>query len=638
MSGSDAKSVGGAVKEFQDMFNGDVPEEALRKWLSQFHASEQESIRPLLAHFRYYSSSRVFELLKVLHTKLVQDYKISPTDTWFVPYGYVAKSGSAIAYFYRRQNSLPQNRFVSAVDLTADALEHARAVVFLDDFIGSGQDVVRLWNEVVKPLRASNPNCQFIFGCIVGYESGIEHALAETQITIVAAETIPRSEQPFEQDSVVYRDPEERARAEEILLEYGARLSPNQPLGYGGTQALVGFFFSTPNNTLPIFWSTEGDWNPLLPHGESLRDPNLIIGPPPGLPRETVLRDPRRSLVELEALQAYDIETETAIRIFREFQSTNIFLVLAPIIHDLGISAEVFGHLISLFRKLAYAVHEKEPVCTSIMLPSQEAVDKIAAPFFSAREGLTIADEAEVETLAHLVNGLDGAVIICPDGRVIGDSLFPYRAAPHDTFLPKRYSAAAAASRRSGALLTLFAGDGRIVIFYRGTRILSHRNATWHIHSQALDNALVKLETDLGLPQSIVANVLRIAFEMADQGYGALFTIGDEDAVLALADPANASYGKWGIHNVQDIDIRPVISLAKQDGATIISTDGEVVQGMAFLRPPAGTVAEQEIGKGSRHDTAAKMSAATRAVTTAVSVDGRISLYREGKLVFKIMG
>lgn len=620
-------------------FNGDVPDEALQNWLKQFNPSEQESIKPLLTHFRYYSSNLVFELLKTLHNKLVQNYRISPEHTWFVPFGYVAKSGSAIAYFYRRHNNLPQNRFIAAEDLGSIPLKDISAVVFLDDFIGSGHDAVRLWNKVVAPLKARAANCQFIFACIVGYESGIKYASSRTPLSIVVAEIIPRSEQPFEEDSVIYPSTEERVRAREIVQKYGSRLASKEPLGYGGTQGLVGFFFSTPNNTLPIFWSTQGNWLPLLPHGESLRDPNLLIGPPPGLSEETVLRDPRRSVIELEQLQVYDITPEIAVRIFGEFQSTSIFLVLAPIIHNLDMSNEVFGHLMNLLRKLEYAMHEKEPICSAIMFPSSKANCALFdQPFVAARESLTIADEAEVEALAHLVDGFDGTVVIHPDGRVIGNILYPAPLAPPDVFLPKRYWAATAASQSSNGLLILFAGEGRITLFYRGIRVLSHRNATWHIHSQAFDRALTKIESEHGLSHLIVSNVLKIAFEMSDLGYGALFTIGDEEPVLALSDVPKSDYVRWRTSNVQDLDKRPIITLAKQDGATIISTNGQVLRGMVFLRPPAGTKAEEEIGKGSKHDTAAKMSAATKAVTVAVSVDGRISLYSRGKLVFKMMG
>jgi DNA integrity scanning protein DisA with diadenylate cyclase activity len=49
-------------------------------------------------------------------------------------------------------------------------------------------------------------------------------------------------------------------------------------------------------------------------------------------------------------------------------------------------------------------------------------------------------------------------------------------------------------------------------------------------------------------------------------------------------------------------------------------------------------MAEEEVGKGSKHSTAAKISKVTEAACIAVSVDGRITVYSEGKVLFKMMG
>jgi DNA integrity scanning protein DisA with diadenylate cyclase activity len=81
-----------------------------------------------------------------------------------------------------------------------------------------------------------------------------------------------------------------------------------------------------------------------------------------------------------------------------------------------------------------------------------------------------------------------------------------------------------------------------------------------------------------------------------------------------------------------------IIGLMSQDGATIISADGAIVQGMTFLRPPVGTAAQEEVGRGSKHSTAAKISSATAALSVAVSVDGRVTLYSGGEVKLKVMG
>ena len=58
---------------------------------------------------------------------------------------------------------------------------------------------------------------------------------------------------------------------------------------------------------------------------------------------------------------------------------------------------------------------------------------------------------------------------------------------------------------------------------------------------------------------------------------------------------------------------------------------------MTFLRPRADVEAEIEVGKGSKHSTAAKTSAITNALCITVSQDGPITAYSKGKVALKII-
>jgi DNA integrity scanning protein DisA with diadenylate cyclase activity len=49
-------------------------------------------------------------------------------------------------------------------------------------------------------------------------------------------------------------------------------------------------------------------------------------------------------------------------------------------------------------------------------------------------------------------------------------------------------------------------------------------------------------------------------------------------------------------------------------------------------------VAVEEVGKGSKHSSAAKISKISEAIVFAVSVDGRITLFSHGEHALKRMG
>jgi len=240
--------------------------------------------------------------------------------------------------------------------------------------------------------------------------------------------------------------------------------------------------------------------------------------------------------------------------------------------------------------------------------------------------------------MAQLVNGLAGAVVATPDGRVAGVVLYPAGKNGVDALLPPRYRGAALASQSSDALCFVFLGSGRIQVFFRGQRILSYRKAAWHLQLQDFTRGLAVLAKEHSIHASVLDAVMRIALLLADGGKGTLLTVGDHEGVLTLSDPPMTAHMRFPPFRLGVVPDEMITGLMAQDGATIISADGTVRQSMTFLRPPVGTEAEEEVGRGAKHSTAAKISQATQCVAIAVSVDGRVTLYGKGAVRLKIMG
>ena len=310
-----------------------------------------------------------------------------------------------------------------------------------------------------------------------------------------------------------------------------------------------------------------------------------------------------------------------------------------PILQELAMPDKVLASLLTVLRALSHAEHEREAVRASLLFPGVDGAGFASQlEFCTHAEGLTIADTEEVALLAGMGNGFDGALVVHPDGRVYGTAFFSDASPPQDPMLPNRYWLVANASAEAAGLLILFAGEGDISLFHRGMRVLSHRQGTWHIHANTFDVALQEVESNGGPPCAVLSDALRLAFRLADQGSGALFTVGDHQAVLALATEPKADYVDWSSLNVADGDYRPLLAVARQDGATVIGAEGQIVKGMVYLHPPADTGACEEFISGSKHDTAAKVSAATRAATVAVSVNRRVSVFFGGNRLFRVIG
>jgi hypothetical protein len=258
------------LTEFTVPFDGDISDSAISEWLQQFQPDERKPINKLIPAFKYYSYKTINVMLRSLHEKVLSSVRLS-SKILYVPLGYIAKSGDIFAHLYRKENNLTTRSFLDITELTPTNLRSYDVIVFLDDLICTGGQAEKFWNQLQLILNKENAP-QIILAVAVGFESGLKHVKASTGFKVIVADLVKESDMPFSESSMVFESKSEQKNARDIAEKYGWMLCPKHPLGYNCSQALIGFFYATPNNTLPIFWSTN-NWKPLLPHGgESVKE------------------------------------------------------------------------------------------------------------------------------------------------------------------------------------------------------------------------------------------------------------------------------------------------------------------------------------------------------------------------------
>ena len=143
----------------------------------------------------------------------------------------------------------------------------------------------------------------------------------------------------------------------------------------------------------------------------------------------------------------------------------------------------------------------------------------------------------------------------------------------------------------------------------------------------------------------VLESLIELAVEIAREGregrrIGTLFTLGDEQAVLAksrslILDPL---FGHpEPMRHLNDPNLRGTIKeLAQLDGAFVVSGDGVILSACRYLDATASKV-EVPLGLGSRHIAAANISAVTNAVGIVVSESSVVRLFCHGKLVGEII-
>src|SRR5579864_5695209 len=143
----------------------------------------------------------------------------------------------------------------------------------------------------------------------------------------------------------------------------------------------------------------------------------------------------------------------------------------------------------------------------------------------------------------------------------------------------------------------------------------------------------------------VLQTLIELAVEIAREGregrrIGTLFTLGDEQAVLAksralILDPL---FGHpESVRHVSNRSLRGTIKeLAQLDGGFVVSRDGVFLSACRYLDAVAAPV-DVPLGLGSRHLAAANMSAVTNAVGIVVSESSVVRLFCHGKLVGEII-
>jgi diadenylate cyclase len=144
---------------------------------------------------------------------------------------------------------------------------------------------------------------------------------------------------------------------------------------------------------------------------------------------------------------------------------------------------------------------------------------------------------------------------------------------------------------------------------------------------------------------NVLEPLIGLAVEIAREGregkrVGTLFTLGDENAVLARSRPLilDPLFGHpESSRHVTNLNLRGTIKeLAQLDGGFVVSHDGFVLSACRYLDAVAAQV-EVPLGLGSRHIAAANISAVTKAVGIVVSESSVVRLFCHGHLIGEII-
>ena len=255
---------------------------SVRRWLDQFSTlQDQRLMFKFLSGVRFYDETlmriKMGEMMGIVERgmeaeriigreRLHRGIVVSTLDSSAAKGGY-----SYCRLFTDEHNILATNAMPLGISME-QAFDEKRTqrLLLIDDFAGSGETLVKGLERAMPFLRLANKKGIPIMLCaVVGFahaRTHIEEYIAEQELDarVHFCDTLGSEHQVFSDDSTIFPDPAERARAKQVVEDIWEQTRSINPMGYDDTQAAIVFYGSCPNNTLPVLWSCNNGWIPLF--------------------------------------------------------------------------------------------------------------------------------------------------------------------------------------------------------------------------------------------------------------------------------------------------------------------------------------------------------------------------------------
>ena len=255
---------------------------AIRRWLDQFDGPKEQRLM-----FRLASEMRCYDE-DTVRTKMREAFGIVMRNmrTIIEPRARVrndilvsslddspAKSGSTYCRLFVSENRLSTNsvQTLESLERRFPTNNETQRLVLIDDFSGTGATLVDGLKRNLDFLRRMNSEgVRIVVIALVGFAQARDHIenfieQAGLDADVYFCDELGPEHKAFSASSSIFVESAERDLARQIAEAKGVALERRFPLGYKDTQGLIVFYQSCPNNTLPIFWSRNGDWIPLFP-------------------------------------------------------------------------------------------------------------------------------------------------------------------------------------------------------------------------------------------------------------------------------------------------------------------------------------------------------------------------------------
>lgn len=263
------------------------------KWLENFLPKEQDYALHLLNAFLFFSEPLIKQLLFAAFQGLSMpvvlgkprararadwaaflDSVLVTRVTGEMPSD--ADSGYIFSRLARQELGLPQDQILTPEMAAAKILQQRSGrIVFLDDFVGSGRQLIATWNRAMvihgtnisfRTLARAFSNVEFYYCPLICTEHGLKNASRECpEIHVRPGHLLPGTYNALHPNSVIW--PPQLLKEGAAFIEEASKragIPDDQWRGFHGLGLTLAFYHCIPDATLPIFYWNQNNWRPLM--------------------------------------------------------------------------------------------------------------------------------------------------------------------------------------------------------------------------------------------------------------------------------------------------------------------------------------------------------------------------------------
>jgi len=286
-------------------------------------------------------------------------------------------------------------------------------------------------------------------------------------------------------------------------------------------------------------------------------------------------------------------------------------------------------------------VEKRRMGCCLLIVAEQDVEDLVSSlQPYGGVESHEIHGLSELARHYEKVSPIGGCFVLTGDGALKGVCELRVGAGLYGTSaiedLTRTYLAVAFLVERDGNSARVWRGGHLAAEYY-----LHERSGTWEVryYQEALEQILNALDGQApSIPERVVREVFTQALELSYVGHGALLVIGED-----LERYCEYGSGFKVDKALSSLEGPSFLELARQDGATIIDTRGNVLRSSTFLRPRHPFTLSSQLrellkreDKGARHRAGCEVATAhPDALVIVVSENRSICvMHRESRILW----